>query len=689
MKKFFSILAMSAAVAATCIFASCSKEEKIKVSDSLENQFVYNKGAKQSIASVGYTVSDNFYTFYLSPTAGITDLDAMTAAGDYILLTASNPHGEINPEMYGNEIRYKDITINADATDYKSVALSVVLGTDGASVKISLKAAMNSGSTLEAEYDGACPVLPAKSAPVDEGVVLDRVAAAYYAEDPNSRMKNYYTILANAEYRMSGGTPQLTEEGWLIGLDLYAESDDATTLPEGTYTSGAQIADHVFDGSNTMAIYWDGVSDNYQFFTLTQDITVTRDGSATVLDFNIDNIGKAQFKGTLKFSLPGSTGDRNKLVGADVKDVVFTEAMGIYMGNLFEGNAGMMIINLYDDKYGNNDGETGQAVTLTCFSNLFSNPKNAVVLPGVYEPSTHFTFGTWMPAVEVDYMGSLMVLGSYYQISDGTIANTAYSYAQSGQVIIEEVEEGFYVHFDLVSKDGYEISGSYRGAISVTDQSDDKPGAFISTLEKDYDLDLAYVPTARLYPLKDVYGYGVGRQYIDIGSRTGKDGVTSDIDTFRMELCTELDKNAVVTPGVYSIPADRYPASYTPGSAVRGHFADKEEIAAGYGGNGDLIGTSFEYFMPDKYMVMDDFAPAYDGTITITRNEGDGTYTFVIDVFCDAGHRIRGTWTGNVVNAFNGATLGADNRPHAAALSQRMRGIRPSMIHYDNFKLSK
>lgn len=88
-------------------------------------------------------------------------------------------------------------------------------------------------------------------------------------------------------------------------------------------------------------------------------------------------------------------------------------------------------------------------------------------------------------------------------MDDGTSFGQ-FSYGKEGIIKIEDAgttqgedgkEEPVYkIEFNLTSKDGFTLKGSYTGVIPITDASDDKSDDDgTSTLERDYDMDLSKI----------------------------------------------------------------------------------------------------------------------------------------------------------------------------------------------------
>ncbi len=124
-------LMASALMVASCLTA-CDKENTPadpEPSAGIKNQIEYNNESLTSIKSVIYEAdADNSYSFYLSPTEGITNIAGMQQAADYVFVKTVSVKGEVNTETENFEISYKDITAKKGALDgIRKAALSVNL----------------------------------------------------------------------------------------------------------------------------------------------------------------------------------------------------------------------------------------------------------------------------------------------------------------------------------------------------------------------------------------------------------------------------------------------------------------------------------------------------------------------------------------------------------------------------------
>ena len=342
-------------------------------------------------------------------------------------------------------------------------------------------------------------------------------------------------------------------------------------------------------------------------------------------------------------------------------------------------------INIYDETYDTEEGQGGLAAALVVFNDLFGNPKEAVIKPHEYLVNTSFQWGSWMPAVEIPMEGLVFPLGTYVQLDDGTSFGQ-FSYGKEGIIKIEaagtaqgedgKIEPVYKIEFNLTSKDGFTLKGSYTGVIPITDASDDKSDDDgTSTLERDYDMDLSKIKKAHYYTSDQVYiqgigykpisSYGCGLQFINIGIEWVGDHLEDFVDRepggdiIRLELVTEPGKENEITPGTYEVTEQRWPAFIKPGVMMRGIML-----------NGVLSGSRWMHQIAKigddnkVFEYMDAHALLYDGQVTITKVEGEGKenwYRFEFDGICVRKHHVRGTWEGPVVSQTGRAAAEKDH----------------------------
>lgn len=226
---------------------------------ALENEFSYNNETTP-IGSVVYTKDDasGIYTFYISPTEGLIDLDAMLLADDYILIATNTPTGDIDLTGKDNSLVYKNVKISSEtAANVQSSALSLLL-TSQTTVKLSLDAAMTSGETLKAEYNGLC-IFHKSEAEQGDALKMDKPMFGYWRGQTTSGTNNYLLGVANVDFVTQGTNIALKEPGYAMILDCYLDSgDEWKTYPSGTFTESNKFGDHTYFDTNSFVVYFDG-----------------------------------------------------------------------------------------------------------------------------------------------------------------------------------------------------------------------------------------------------------------------------------------------------------------------------------------------------------------------------------------------------------------------------------------------
>lgn len=678
MKKslFFSTVLIAAGVSCLSVLPSCKKDGN--GTQTLQNQFEYSDEVKD-IKTVACLKDDaaGTYSLFISPTAGITDLDGMLAANDYIKIVTSKVDGNIDLTAEGNSLVYNDYTISSEnKDDVVSATLSVVL--DGNSVEIALSSELSSGKTLDAQYNGTC-ISFQQGGGESVDVTLDKSAVSLYM-GRSGDIDNYLLVMTNAEFNASGSNYELKSEGYALQLDLYtAMGESWTVIPDGEYAEATNGADHTYTKRYSGVKYRDAEGNTTALMPLSGPVTITKDGENYVVTANfVDEngaVGKVSYTGVIR----PANATFNPILPQIEDDVVVEgfAAEAVYQGNVLEAGTGLMEINIYDYKFDNKE-PNGYGITIVLFSDLFQDPKTCRIIPGEYKAASNFAHSTWMIAQEIDMMGMVFPLGTYVQMDDGTDYGK-FSYAAGGKIVVtdEGPEVGYTIECDLVSADGYTIKASYTGKIPVTDMSDDNPDDGSTTLEKDLEMDLNYLSTAYCYPQSSIYIAGVGTvpvdnipnynppgeacgyQFIELGRETGEfdgDGKLIEGDIIRLDLLVEPGQEDKITLGTYEITDSRYPIAFKPGVAprgfqgVEGNQGTRWEKIENAIGNADIDGDGeVEVDVPLNIPSVKGYACLYSGSVTIEKADGgENWYTFTIDGMDVLKHKITGTWTGPV-----------------------------------------
>lgn len=300
----------SAAVAA-CLLWSCRKPSDETPGNGngnggtpepveLEDQILYGK-EKADIKSVIYRDQDGLYTFWFSPSEGITSVSDAEEAGDALVISLSDPSGAVDMEDNLAELTYSDIhVLPASAGDVGSFSLSLDLSAPD-KVKLSLDLEMASGKTLRAEYDNVCAEAEEPASPLENQYELDGEifpigsAVAWYSVSANTTEWTFYTGSGVTEPSGEAAI-KISVTGGPASMKADLGDTEAVSLVCGTFsntpTTIGSLEISVEDGS--VAVSFDASNENGRLraeyagsFTSGNDFagswfTVTEDGDKTV-----------------------------------------------------------------------------------------------------------------------------------------------------------------------------------------------------------------------------------------------------------------------------------------------------------------------------------------------------------------------------------------------------------------------
>lgn len=681
MKPYFSFCAFVLTGLICALSLSCNKNTGNEPGDELrDNSFSYCGSVSDIRSALCESGADGSVTFYFSPSDGISDLEEMIAADDFIKIsTKLMPQGEIDLLEEGNTLTYKDITASKEHSQEISESyLSLKFSQQNAELETSVETV--SGKTLRAKYSGKCPMADAQK----PSYSLNQQIFGVYTGQSNPKSSNNYRLaFTNAQWEGQNTDFTLTSEGYALVVSLYGEnSQQWKDIPTGDISPATSSAPGTYSDKNSYVLWRNAAGESIKL-ALSGNIAISQlaDGIRIEATFT-DAQGKvsdivyegacAISNGTFKPHLPQ--------IGHDV-NIDGGLASAVYQGDVFGNGSGVMEITIID-KDGANDKPNSYAVNLALFSTKFNNPKkDRRLIPGTYTVTTDGEQGTWMPTQEMEFMGMVIPLGTYAAYDDGSQSGK-YLYACDGTITIEAGERNYFtITFDLSSPDGYTIKGSFTGDVPIEDRSDDQENDGSSTLESDLEMELSYLPKAYLYPQSSIYVGGLGTipvseacdrsgtrygyQFVDIGLVTGyyvpdeafpKEGRLVEGDILRLEFLVNEGKESSITPGTYTITPNRYPAQFKAGVCPRGYqsadgnLGSRWQFIANAIGNADIDGDGdVETDVPLNIPSVKGFACLYEGTVTVTKSDkGDNWFTFDINAQDVLKHNITGQWTGPV-----------------------------------------
>ena len=694
------ILKFSLCAIAACLMLasnSCKKDEAPNV-ETLTNQFCFN-GVTNDIQSVLYEYDNlnGVYTFFISPSKGIEDIEAMLNANDYIKITSSVANGKIDLTSEGNSLSYMDFSISsAESSGIEYSELSLVL--DSNNLRLSLSAKKNSGDELRAEYHGTCTNVS------ENHITLDRAVMSFYM-GKESELENYYIVLTNAEFKLDGNEYSLESEGYALQMDLYVDNAGfVLDLPEGEYGSSSTASNFTYSDKFSGIMMKDAAGNVSELIPLSDKVVIEASGNNTyTISASFVQDGTT-YSVSFSGELPMENADFNPSLPQIGEDLDFKGfyAEAVYEGNILENGTGLMEIVIYDENWENRI-SPGYGMTLVLLHDLFLDSKKSRIMPGEYTVSSSLEHSTCITTEEINIMGLVLPLGSYVMKNDGT-ENAEYAYVAGGNITVSENGMNTVIDGTILTPDGYTVKIYFDGPVGITDNSkDDNDGS--TTLEKDLALDLDYLPTAYCTPQTDIWVKGLGTipvedlttvtppaeeacgyQIIDIGMATGfydEDGILVEGDIIRLDLLVNPGDEGKITVGTYTVTPNRYPASFRPGVAPRGYQGMEGNLGTRYMdianaiGSGDIDGDGVvEENVPLNIPTQAGFACLYEGTVTISKAAGgENYYTFEIDGMDVLKHKITGSWTGPVcLMGTDTPVLPSDNSFNAP---MRLKSQRP------------
>ena len=730
MKKFYSLCVLLCIIgASSCLISSCSSDGEGDTPPALPgNSFVYGD-TEHKIESVVYAVDETgkIYSFYFSPTPGLVDLDAMLVADDYIKIVTNTPTGEINLLASGNQLLYKKLDISSATGDNVQKAVLTLQLTSLTTAKMSLDAATKDGATLRAEYNGLCIKQGGEDpeTPTYDVTLTSQIFGYYMGPQEGADTNQYYMALTNAEFELTGGTKfNVKSEGYVLMLDFFgATGENWRDMPTGTFSESAEFKDHTYYNTYSFLSYYNanGKRTDYQIADAVK-IECDEAGNGTVTATYLDaeyGEHKLIYTGNLKMA-NATLGVSQPQLDRDIT-IEGAYAEGVYSGDTADKGTGLAEITIYDQKAENNE-PNGSAMKIAVFAEKFTDPlRDRRLIAGTYKAATTYKQFTWMPAVEMNFMGMIVPMGTYAAYDDGT-KNTPYAYAKSGDIVIRDgsKKNHYTIEFELESIAGYKISGSYTGEVYLEDQSRDNTNDGTSSLKDDYELNFDYLSKhnanrAECYPQSEMWVRGLetvpvstacgysgreyGLQHIVIGKEIyevtdeyplggGWDGEGKgklvEYDKLGIDLLVEKGNEDKLATGTYSITPDRYPTYFYPGVCVCGYNCyygtsmTFTTSAIGWGYPAGYYDPEYKY--PETGWLnrptIGEFASIYSGKIVVEKADGgDNWYTISVDGQDVLKHRITGTWTGPVY-------LGGTDTPVVQPVTAMQTSVKPSAPSY-------
>lgn len=250
--------------AVICCTMSCKEKNPEVPPVVLEDQIEFNGGTPVDIKSaVSETAEDGTVTFYLSPTAGLTDVDQMVQAADFLSITVAAADGEVDVENEDFTVSYSSLKVTRDNLDaVETMTLSADYDTEASKLVVALDIKMTDGTTLRAAYDNTCTETPEEILPVKNEYDLDGVRTPILSViewyDYKSSKTAYHFYSKEGLTAPEDGVAELlitVADGQSTEIDLSAVDHEALSIVCGDFSNEAAT-------TGTLSLSKDKVSGN-------------------------------------------------------------------------------------------------------------------------------------------------------------------------------------------------------------------------------------------------------------------------------------------------------------------------------------------------------------------------------------------------------------------------------------------
>lgn len=564
------------------------------------------------------------------------------------------------------------------------------------------------------------PVVVLPDGPV---VLQDTEFGMYYGDLDDDGIGLFSIVLSDARcYQDKLNSPYLDSEGDMLVLQirtpLFAE-DEQIALPDGEYTVSEEIAVSTIDAAasyvkrqvGSMQSRWtieSGVIDvvrgeSGEYDITTRDFVITKDGQKDTVDYVcMSSLSIADYL----YEAPSRLG-----VDEDIIDMPFTDVQCIYHGNLYGNGTGNFLVNLSTKGFVTEEGEVndipGIYITLNFFSRLYSGNSEPVLEEGRYTVSTtssNTLMQRWslLPGLYLE----TTPFGSYV-LQQPAEGEGTMEFISSGMVDVsyEEVEESENARAVKAKKmvlsysfktSTREISGVWKGLVTVDDQAEGSNESYLTTLDHDVDCDMSKVTGGTLTLIETLHRENVVEEwnyniaeawqlYLQPRDWTEEEyaipwlqddnnngipdrleAYCADGDVMILEFVLPLGSQGQIAPELgktytytlqpnLSVDHEMYEIYVSRMGRPYDEIFDAKYAADNYGWAETLGITSYDrcnarrgftwstdgwrgnwymHYETGRHMVLDGYAPAINGYVNVTRT-GDDVYDFEWDFIDD------------------------------------------------------
>lgn len=464
---------------------------------------------------------------------------------------------------------------------------------------------------------------------------LDRVLASYYSVE-SDESANYVLNLSNATPNKAGNPVKPGDVQILLSLyNIKDPMPKSPSLPIGVYTMGEK-GQYEIETSQS-AFYFvneDGTVGVLPFASGT--VEVLKEGNKYQISINLtDGSGRsiwAYYEGSIEFPLVGEA----SFEPFDApQEVTFTAAQGRYYGNWFAPHSDNFHIEFVAGETSRGQLLSGYQLSLDGFMHKVAdyNDRNVRIESGTYKVDNRQVkaFDCLPMTIKrgelLTIFGSKLAVGSFLKYIDPETGAGKIGYITSGTMTVEDKGDSYTITFDFTTPEGVSIRGTFDSPMSVGNYNDnDKtmPKKPWSVLKKDHQI--TYPEDAKLtaYFLGNYLDPRFNSWMLLLASERGGEMITT-------ELVTPLAAGKQLPPNSYQIAWGIAPFRAFPGTMT---YGTHDFVYSWFGDTSKADEHGNSYF----------YGPLNEGTITIQK-AGDN-YTIIVDAQDDAGHSIKGSWSG-------------------------------------------
>lgn len=450
----------------------------------------------------------------------------------------------------------------------------------------------------------------------------------YYGEAYSPGTGNYFITFSD---RGTDGNKDnyVQPDGTYYTFDFYADlwegDPSATGIPEGTYVLDPENSCTKGTFSQKYGQYAKADSDGYLALSMAYTsgtCTITKNGDEYEIDAVVtleDNtIHHVTYRGAIVCK-KNADGPGYEYIEEDIDIENIKISQAVY------DHSDDSILLQFTDMTADAGGTVAPPGTLLNIRVRMDVSEEGFLIGGTLTADAACGNNTFLPGEMIQQNGVYRPTGTYAEQWFENL-HVAYGMMVDGTVKITGSDGIYDIDIDLITSEEKHVRIK-QSSVSIPLYGWNPEDDPITTLPNDYVLDLEGANATASY-YGDYYESGYDNWILKLTPTSGNDG-------FQLEYFGD----GLNGPD-NGIPTGTFTASTDPGAG---------KFIMGYKEGYNMFGTWFLGGY-DSYGNVSQFAPAKDGTVTVTHNPEDGTYTISLDLYDDdyEPNNFSGSWTGTV-----------------------------------------